>query len=67
MRHRGESTGMLAKERLKLMVESEPLECTPSAMMRMKKEISEIIARYYEIAPENYEIRVILQQDKKRA
>lgn len=67
MRHRGERTGQLAKERLKLMVESEPLECTPSAMNRMKKEISEIISRYYEISPENYEIKVILQQNKKRA
>ncbi len=67
MRHRGEATGALAKERLKLMVEAEPLECTPSAMSRMKKEISEIIARYYEVALDNYEIKVILQQDKKRA
>lgn len=67
MKHRGDKTGQLAKERLKLMAESEPLDCTPSAMTRMKKEIAEIISRYYEVSAENYEIKVILQQDKKRA
>lgn len=68
MKHkRMDGAGTLAKERLKLMVESEPLECTPSAMSRMKKEISDIISRYYEISSDTYEIKVILKPNKKRA
>lgn len=62
-----DASNIVAKERLKMMVESEPMECSPSVMSRMKKEISEIISRYYEISPENYEICVILKQNKKRA
>lgn len=62
-----DSSHTIAKERLKMMVESEPMECSPSVMSQMKKEISDIISRYYEISPENYEISVILKQNKKRA
>ena len=49
------------------MVDSEPLECSESAMNRMKREIADIISRYYEIAPDSYEIKVVLKQNKKRA
>lgn len=69
MRHnRAEATGSIAKERLKLMVESESMDHSPVVITRMKKEIADIIARYYdEVSPENYEIKVILKQNKKRA
>lgn len=67
MRHNAGGTDQIAKERLKLMIEEEPTEHSPLLMRRMKKEISDIIFRYYEIAPENYEIRVILKQNRKRA
>lgn len=62
-----EASNSIAKERLKMMVESEPMECSPSVMNRMKKEITDIISRYYEMAPESYEISIILKQNKKRA
>lgn len=64
---KAEGTGSIARERLKLMVESEVLENSPAMITRMKKEIADIIARYYEVSPENYEIKVILKQNKKRA
>ena len=68
MRHnRAEATGSIDKERLKLMVESESMDHSPVVITRMKKEIADIIARYYEVSPENYEIKVILKQNKKRA
>lgn len=68
MRHnRAAATGSIAKERLKLMVESESMDHSPVVITRMKKEIADIIARYYEVSPENYEIKVILKQNKKRA
>lgn len=67
MRHNAEGTDQIAKERLKLMVEAEPMEHSPITMRHMKKEISDIISRYYDITPDNYEIRVILKQNRKRA
>ncbi len=67
MRYRRELSNSIAKERLKLMIESEPVECAPDLMARMKKEISDIVSRYFEINPEKYEIKVILKQTKKRA
>ena len=38
---------LVAKERLKLMMEAEPIECRPELMNRMKQEVSEIIGRYF--------------------
>ncbi|MCI7322569.1 MAG: cell division topological specificity factor MinE [Lachnospiraceae bacterium] len=66
-KHRIEGTGQIAKERLKLMEETGPFERSPALMERMKREISDIVSRYCEIEPENYEIKVILKQDRKRA
>lgn len=67
MRLSMKKTDSIAKERLKLMVESDPLDGASIQMMQMKKEISDIVSRYYELDPENYEINVILKQTKKRA
>ena len=60
-------TGSIAKERLEFMIESGQMENSPNLMERMKKEISDIISRYYDVSAENYEIKVILKQNKKRA
>ena len=68
MRHnRAEATGSIAKERLKLMVGSESMDHSPVVITRMKNDIADIIATYYEVSPENYVIKVILKQNKKRA
>lgn len=67
MRAKKELSDSIAKERLKLMAETETVECPPDLMARMKKEISDIVGRYFEISPEKYEIKVILKQTKKRA
>ena len=64
---RKEYSNKIAKERLKLMMETEPVECTPEIMAQMKKEIWEIVGRYFEISPDKYEIKVILKQNRKRA
>lgn len=67
MRHRTEGTGRIARERLLLMEEKGPFDHSPALMERMKREISDIVSRYCEIAPEDYEIKVILKQNRKRA
>ena len=56
---------LVAKERLKLMMEAEPIECRPELMNRMKQEVAEIIGRYFEVSPDSYEIKVILKQNRK--
>lgn len=66
MKHKSH-TNVIAKERLKLMIEAEPVDCTPDNMKQMKREISEVIGRYFEITPDMYEIKVLLKQNKKRA
>jgi cell division topological specificity factor MinE len=66
-RHRSEGSEQTAKERLKLMAEATPLTNSPIAARRMKKEISDVIARYAEIEPQDYEIRVVLKQNRERA
>ena len=43
------------------------MDHAPVVIKKKKKEIADIIARYYEVTPENYEIKVILKQNKKRA
>ncbi len=58
-------SNQVAKERLKLMIEAEPIECTPELMTRMKREVSDIIGRYFELSPDAYEIKVILKQNRK--
>ncbi len=65
--YRGKGSNQIAKERLKLMTEAGVVDASPVALRRMKKEISAILSRYYNLAPENYEIRVILKQNRKRA
>jgi septum formation topological specificity factor MinE len=53
----------VAKERLMLMGETSSFEVTPIMARRMQKEIFEIISRYYEISPDDYEIKVVLKQN----
>ena len=65
--HREDGSGPIARERLKSMAESAPFEHSPAAARRMKKEISDIISRYFEFSPDDYEIRVVLKQNRKRA
>ena len=65
--HREGGSGPIARERLKLMEESAPFEHSPAAARRMKKEISDIISRYFEFSPDDYELRVVLKQNRKRA
>lgn len=65
--HRQDGSGPIARERLKLMAESALFEHSPAAARRMKKEISDIISRYFEFSPDDYEIRVVLKQNRKRA
>jgi cell division topological specificity factor MinE len=67
MKGRRDRTGIIARERLKLMLETEPADCGQDKMSQMKKEISEIVGRYFDVLPDGYEVKVILKQNEKRA
>ena len=44
-----------------------PFECSGGNMAQMKKEILEIIGRYYDLSPESYDIKIVLKSKKRAA
>ena len=56
----------IAKERLKLMMESDTLEYSAADIARLKKEISALMNRYFDVPADMFEVRITLKQDKKR-
>ena len=61
-----ENTSAVAKERLKIMMESDVLEYSATDISRLKKEIASLVSRYFDISAEMFEIKITLKQDKKR-
>jgi len=57
----------VAKERLKIMMESDALEYSSKDISRLKKEISSLINRYFDVPADMFEIKITLKQNKKRA
>lgn len=56
----------IAKERLKQMMEAEELEYPSADVMQLKKEISTVVGRYFNMSADMFEIKISLKQDKKR-
>lgn len=56
----------IAKERLKLMMESDTLEYSAKDILRLKKEISSLVSRYFDVSADMFEVKITLKQDKKR-
>lgn len=61
-----EDSSMIAKERLKLMMESDTLEYSTNDISRLKKEISSLVSRYFNVSADMFEVKITLKQDKKR-
>lgn len=59
-------SSFIAKERLKLMMEAEPIEQATCDISQLKKDISMLISRHFDLSPDMFEIKVTLKQDKKR-
>ena len=55
-----------AKERLKIMMESDTLEYSSKDIAQLKKEISALVGRYFDSPAEMFEIKITLKQNKKR-
>lgn len=64
---RKENSSSIAKERLKLMMESDTLEYSASDISRLKKEISALVSRYFDLSADMFEVKITLKQNKKRA
>lgn len=61
------SSSSIAKERLKLMMESDTLEYSAKDISRLKKEISSLVSRYFDVSADMFEVKISLKQTKKRA
>ena len=56
----------IAKERLKIMMESDTLEYSSKDIAQLKKEISTLVGRYFDSPADLFEIKITLKQNKKR-
>ena len=56
----------IAKERLKIMMESDSLEYSSRDIAQLKKEISTLVGRYFDAPADMFEIRITQKQNKKR-
>lgn len=63
---RKEDASTIAKERLKLMMESDSFEYSANDISRLKKEIASLVSRYFDVSADMFEIKITLKQDKKR-
>jgi septum formation topological specificity factor MinE len=56
----------IAKERLKIMMESDTLEYSSKDISQLKKEISNLLSRHFDSPADMFEIKITLKQNKKR-
>ena len=63
--HKKDSSS-IAKERLKVMMESDTLEYSATDISRLKKEISSLVSRYFDVSADMFEVKITLKQSKKR-
>lgn len=57
---------VIAKERLKVMFETNPFDSSLSSATRMKEELFHLLSRYYDLSEEQYDIKIVIKP-KKRA
>lgn len=62
----GASSGTVAKERLKLMMDAEKQKLDDDTLKQIRQEIGTVITKYVDIEPENVEVKVLLKDYKKR-
>lgn len=62
----GASSGTVAKERLKLMMDAEKQKLDDDTLKQIRQEIGTVITKYVDIEPENVEVKVLLKDYKKK-
>ena len=59
MRFPGRRSGLVAKDRLKLVLTSERLDCTPQMMTMLKNDLIRAVDKYFSVQDKKVEIRYI--------
>ena len=59
MRFPGRRSGLVAKDRLKLVLSSERLDCTPQMMTMLKNDMIRAVDKYFSVQDKKVEIRYI--------
>ena len=54
----------VAKERLKLMIDTRKKQLDEDTMNELRQEIGMLVTKYVDIEPENIEIKIILREDR---
>lgn len=62
----GTSSGTVAKERLKIMMDAEKQKLDDDTLKQIRQEIGTVITKYVDIEPENVEVKVLLKDYKKK-
>ncbi len=55
---RKKSSGTIAKDRLKILLISDRVNCSPEMMEKIKMDIAEVISKYMKIDKESMEIQI---------
>lgn len=55
---RRKRSGQIAKDRLKILLISDRINCSPEVMNMIKKDIAKVISKYIQIDPAKMEIQV---------
>lgn len=59
MKYKTKMTGKVAKERLRFIEEHEAIDSPIETIVQMRKEISEIVSKYFDESPDSYQIKII--------
>lgn len=59
MRFPGKRSGLIAKDRLKLLLTSERLDCTPQMMIMLQNDIIRSVNKYFAVREQKVEIRYL--------
>lgn len=52
------SSVMIAKDRLKVLLVSDRVNCTPDAFEKIKMELFKTISKYLDVAPEEFDVQI---------
>lgn len=59
MRFSGRRSGLIAKNRLRLLLTSERLDCTPQMMTMLKNDMIRAVDKYFSVQDKKVEIRYV--------
>ena len=53
------SSVFIAKDRLKVLLVSDRVNCTPDALEKIKNELYRTVSKYMDVTPESFEVQII--------